>query len=99
MDSGGSERKPLRVTIFHQSYTLRSSGEAGEVEQLAREIDQLMEGIAAKTGEGDQARVAVLAALHLADRLKTLERQLSELRQRVDAKSEEFNLLLERALE
>jgi cell division protein ZapA (FtsZ GTPase activity inhibitor) len=99
MDSGGSGRKPLRVTIFHQPYTLRSSGEAGEVEQLAHEIDQLMENISNKTGEGDPARVAVLAALHLADRLNVLERQLGEFKQRIDAKSKELSLLLDRALE
>jgi cell division protein ZapA len=99
MDSGGAERKPVRVTIFHQSYTLRSSGDPGEIEQLAHEIDQLMGSIASKTGEGDPARVAVLAALHIADRLSALERQFAELKQRVDAKSQEFTLLLERALE
>jgi cell division protein ZapA len=99
MDSGGSEKKPARVTIFHQPYTLRSSGEPGELEELARSVDALMSSIASKTGEGDPARVAVLACLHMADRLGAMERRLAELKQRIDDTNEKFTVLLERALE
>ena len=37
--------------------------------------------------------------MHLADRLHTLERDLNQLKERVDRKSEEFAELLEQALE
>jgi cell division protein ZapA len=39
--------------------------------------------------------VAVLACLHLADRLRALERELDEFRRRVDQKTRTFGLLLE----
>ena len=99
MDSAGSEKKPVRVTIFNQSYTLRASGDPQETEELARFVDSLMDGIASKTGDVEASRVAVLACLHLADRLRALEGQLTELKQRVDEKSEEFSLLLDKALD
>jgi hypothetical protein len=41
----------------------------------------------------------VLACLHLADRLHSLEQDLTRLQERVDRKSEEFAGLLEQALE
>jgi cell division protein ZapA len=99
MDSVGAGKKPVRVTIYNQSYTLRSSGDPGEIEELARLIDDLMADIAAKTRDADPSRVAVLACLHMADRLRSLEKELAALRERVDEKSREFSLLLERALE
>jgi hypothetical protein len=37
--------------------------------------------------------------MHLADRLRTLEKDLTQLKERVDRKSEEFAGLLEQAIE
>ncbi len=99
MDSGASEKKPVRVTIYNQTYTVRTSGEPREIEELARLIDDLMTDIAAKTRDSDPSRVAVLACLHLADRLAVLERELSGLKQGVEAKYNELTLLLDHALE
>ena len=98
MDPQSREKKPVRVTIFHQPYTLLASDPAA-LEELADSVDQLMSSIAAKAPAADSLRVAVLACLHLADRLRSLEGELSELRRRVDAKSQEFRLLLEQAIQ
>jgi len=92
------QRKTVRVTIFHQTYTLASQG-GGDVESLARSVDDLMHNIAQHAGVSDPARVAVLASLHLADRLRSLENELSSLKERVDHKSREFALLLDKAIE
>jgi cell division protein ZapA len=97
MDTAG--KKTVRVTILGQSYTLRAQGEAKEVELLAQDVDELMHNIAAKSPNADSGRVAVLACLHLADRLSSLERDLGALKQRVERKSEEFAVLLDQALE
>lgn len=72
----GTDKRTVRVTILQQSYTLRSSGEPGETEALATYVDDLMNQIAARTGGADTSRVAVLAALHLADRVRALEKQM-----------------------
>ena len=94
-----SEKSPVRVTILGQSYTLRAKGDPVEVEQLAQSVDELMHNIAAKSPNIDSNRVAVLACLHLADRLNSLEQDLGALKQRVERKSEEFAGLLDQALE
>jgi len=97
MDTSG--KSTVRVTILGQSYTLRAQGDPAEVERLAQSVDELMHSIALKSPNSDSSRVAVLACLHLADRLSSLERDLGALKQRVDRKSEEFAGLLDQALE
>jgi cell division protein ZapA len=92
------EKRPVKVTILNQQYTL-VAGDAHEVESLAQDVDELLHSIAAKAPSADSTRVAVLACLHLADRLSALERDLSTLKERVGRKTEEFAGLLERALE
>ena len=99
MAASTPEKRPVRVTILSQSYTLLTAGDPREVEELAQNLDELMLSIAAKSLNADSTRIAVLACLHLADRLHNLERELRRLKERVDQKSEEFAGLLERALE
>jgi cell division protein ZapA len=94
-----AEKNTVRVTILGQQYTLRAQGDTREVELLAQSVDELMHNIALKSPNSDSSRIAVLACLHLADRLNSLERDLGELKQRVERKSEEFAGLLDQALE
>jgi cell division protein ZapA len=90
-------RKTVRVTIFNQSYTLAAADDPAEMESLAHAVDELMSEIAQRAGNVDGNRVAVLACLHLADRLRGLERELADLKARVDRKSRQFSLLLDQA--
>ena len=91
------EKKPVRVTIFHQQYTLLADDPA-EVQKLAGQVDELMQSIASKGGSIDNTRAAVLACLHLADDLQTAEKELKEYRQRVDTKSRMFSVLLDQVI-
>ena len=93
------DKQTVQVTIFHQTYALRAAGDERETQELADSVDQLMAAIAAKSPSADSLRVAVLACLHLADRLRSLETDLARLHQRVDEKSERFRSLLDRAIE
>ena len=90
--------EPVRVTIFNQSYSLVASEEPGRIEELAHRIDELMSSIAARAGNVDTTRVAVLACLHLADQLESLEHQLAELKNKVEDKAREFSVLLDGAI-
>jgi cell division protein ZapA len=93
-----SEKKSVRVTILSRPYTLLAPGDPREVEEVAASVDELMLAIAAKAPHADSTRIAVLACLHLADRLRSLERDLNLLKQRVDRKSEEFAGMLEQLI-
>ena len=99
MSASTPEKRPVRVTILSQSYNLLTAGDPREVEELARGVDELMLSIAGKSPNADSTRIAVLACLHLADRLHSLEQDLNLLKERVERKSEEFAGLLEQALE
>lgn len=94
----GAERKTVRVNIYNQPYTLAVSGESSEVEALAHSVDQLMSEIAHQAGNVDASQVAVLACLHLADRLRGVEQELSDYRGEVGEKSRRFSVLLDQAL-
>src|ERR1051326_4416461 len=87
---GIPEKQPVRVTILSRPYTLLATGDPREGEEVAASVDQLMLSIAAKAPNADSTRIAVMACLHLADKLRVLERDLSEWKQRVDRKSVEF---------
>lgn len=90
--------EPVRVTIYNQSYSLVASEEPGRVEQLAHRVDDLMTNVAARAGNVDATRAAVLACLHLADQMEILERELADLKSRVDSKAQQFRLLLDEAI-
>ncbi|HLN04385.1 MAG TPA: cell division protein ZapA [Bryobacteraceae bacterium] len=92
------EKRPVRVTILNQSYTLAGE-DPHEIEELAQSVDELLHSIASKAPSADATRIAVLACLHLADRLHTIERDLTSLKERVGRKTEEFAGLLGRAIE
>ena len=59
----------VHVEIFGQTYPVRAGTEPGYVEQLARLVDEHMKEVARSTSTVDSMRIAVLAALNLADEL------------------------------
>ncbi len=98
MDGSSPDRQPVRVTILSRPYTLLATGDPREVEEVAAGVNDLMLSIAAKQPNADSTRIAVLACLHLADKLRTMERDLNQLRARIDRKSEEFAGMLEQLI-
>jgi cell division protein ZapA len=90
--------EPVRVTIFNQSYSLVASEDARQIEELAEQVDELMTNIAGRAGNLDTTRIAVLACLHLADQLRSLQKDLADLKLRVDVKAREFTMRLEDAI-
>ena len=87
-------RQSVRVQIFHQSYTLLTEGDPAELQAVAQQIDELMTSIAGRTHSGDSAQIAVLAWLHLADKLRAAETKLAS----YERKSEQISEMLEEAL-
>lgn len=99
MDSGAPDKQSVRVTIFNQSYTLRAAGGADETAALAARVDELMSTIAARAGTSDPARVAVLACLHLSDRVQTLERQVAHIQEWCSTKPGTLSAMLDEVIE
>jgi cell division protein ZapA len=97
MDAPDTNKHTVRITIFNQTYNVSTLGNPQDTEELAHEVDELMSSIARRAGNLDSTRTAVLACLHLADRLRNAERQLGSLRESVQHKSRDFALLLDQA--
>jgi cell division protein ZapA len=88
----------VKVEIYDQSYTIAGELEPAYVAKLAGQVDAKMREVARSTGTVDSVRVAVLAALAIADELEALragrEGQDGAVRQRAKRCLE----LVERAL-
>jgi len=69
-----SQNGSVRVEIFDQSYNLRGS-DPEYIQNLASYVDARMRQIAEQTATIDSLRLAVLAALNIADELHVLRRK------------------------
>jgi cell division protein ZapA len=94
------EKKPVRVSVYNQDFTLLVAGSdaATELEEAANEVDELMSTIA-RSGNMDATRVAVLACLHLQDRVRTLEREFAQMKSRVEDRTRKLADLLDTAVD
>ncbi|HZS55072.1 MAG TPA: cell division protein ZapA [Bryobacteraceae bacterium] len=98
MDTADANKQTVRVSIFNQTYTVSTAGDARDTEVLAQQVDELMSSIARRAGNLDTTRTAVLACLHLADRLRTVESQLEALRLGISHKTRDFAILLDQVV-
>lgn len=64
----------IRVDIYDQSYHLRGT-DADYIQKLADYVDLKMRAVAEKTSTADSLRVAVLAALNIADEYHLLKKK------------------------
>src|SRR2546422_562599 len=69
----GSNSNSVRVEIFDQVYNLRGS-DADYILKLAEYVDAKMRAVSEQTATVDSVRLAVLAALNIADEYHLLKR-------------------------
>ncbi len=77
-ESSAAENVTIRVNIFDQSYSLRSPKGEAHIRQIAQVVDERMRQISAHTTTFELSRVAVLAALNIADELQDLKARREE---------------------
>jgi cell division protein ZapA len=68
----------VSVDIYDQVYQLRGT-DAAYIQRLASSVDAKMRAVSAHGGTVDSLRVAVLAALNIADELATLRQRYESL--------------------
>jgi len=73
-DNGAAAANSVRVEIFDQHYNLRGS-DPDYVHQLAKYVDAKMRAVAGQTATIESMRLAVLAALNIADEYHILKRK------------------------
>jgi cell division protein ZapA len=88
----------VKVEIYGQSYTLGGDLDDIYVQKLARYVDEKMSAVAASTHTVDSVRVAVLAAMAIADELHTLQQEKTQRDETLRERAEQCLTALERAL-
>jgi len=96
----GADKEDVRVEIFDHVYHLRvnSSADAEQIREAAAYVDTKIRAVAANTRDVDSQRLAVLAALHIADELQALQARYQALvssLNSIDKRSSEINRLLD----
>ncbi len=95
-ETGGTPT--IRVEIYNQTYNIRSDGDSEYVINLAEFVDRRMREISSGTLTVDSLKVAILAALHIADELHRLKRLHEQADTQLASRSAECAEMLDRVL-
>src|SRR5215211_6785134 len=93
-----SSSPTIRVEIYNQTYNIRSDGDTEYIIQLAEFVDSRMREISSGTLTVDSLKVAILAALHIADELHRLKNMHEQADSQLAARSAECAEMLDRVL-
>jgi cell division protein ZapA len=89
---------PVKVEIFGQTYSIQGDLDQAYVQKLAKYVDERMNAIADVTRTVDTQKVAVLAALAIADELHGMQRDRTDREELLREQAERCLTLVERAL-
>src|SRR6185503_3914482 len=88
----------IKLEIYDQAYTVRSDGDPDYLKQLAEYVDQRMREISSGTLTVDSRKVAILAALYIADELHQLQKIHESADEQLAVRSAECSEMLDRLL-
>lgn len=88
----------VRVEIYNQTYSIRSDGDNEYILRLAEYVDGKMREISSGTLTVDSLKVAILAALHIADEFHQAKANHAQIDAQLASRSAECTELLDRVL-
>ena len=92
------EPESVTVSIFGKEYTLRGAADVEYVQEVAAYVDQRMNEVARGTPVASTARVAILAAVNIADELFREQRRRREDQATLEDRSDQLAHLLVREM-
>src|SRR5687767_1103903 len=92
------ETRVIHVEIHGQQYPIRSSLDPAYVAELAAYVDMKMRAASLETSAGDTLKIAVLAALNIADECFRVQQDEYAHRQQLSLRAEELERLVDSAL-
>ncbi len=92
---GEDSNQVTTVKIYHQTYQVRSGDDPEYIKRLAQYVDETMTEVFESTSSVDSIKVAVLAALNIADDYFSTQDELNRLEEAVSEKSEKLITLLD----
>ena len=93
-----SPSQSYKVVIYNQTYSLRSEHDPEYIHELAEYVDKRMNEIARATMTVDSLRVAILAALQIADELYQARKDMRETEDEIADRSAKYIELLDQFL-
>ena len=96
--NGNGNGGNVRVEIYDQTYHLRGS-DSEYIAQLADYVDNKMRLIAQQAATVDSLRLAVLAALNIADELHVLKRRYDNIASDYNERAEQLEGALDEVLQ
>ena len=93
-----TDEQTIRVEIYNQTYSIRSDGDNEYIQRLAEYVDRKMREISSGTFTVDSLKVAILAALHIADEYHQLQEAQYQTDMQLAARSAECAEMLDRVL-
>ena len=87
-----------QVEIYGQSYNLRGEGDPAYIHELAAFVDGRMNQIADSTATVDSLKVAILAALNIADEYHQIKREMERQRMDLAVRAAEWERMLDGAM-
>ena len=88
----------IRVEIYDQGYNLRGT-DADHILKLAEYVDLKMRAVSEKTATVDSLRVAVLAALNIADEYHLLKKKYDAIANVYEQRASSLSGMLDEAIE
>jgi cell division protein ZapA len=88
----------ISVEIFGQSYNVRGEGDPDYLAELARFVDSRMREVAAQVATVDPMKIAILAALNIADEFSRYQKERQNAVGAWIEKTEELSNRLGRAI-
>ena len=95
-DAKGSKMIP--VEIYGETYNVRGDEDREYLLDLARYVDAKMKSITSTGGSGNSLKIAILAALNIADEYFKLQEEHGDLRSQLAERATELTEVLEGAL-
>jgi cell division protein ZapA len=88
----------IRVEIYDQEYHMKGDLDPEYIQKLAKFLDTKMRSIASRSNTVDSLRVAVLAALNVADEYHQLKARCEEIEEKIGEYSQVLDELLRQAV-
>lgn len=92
------EANPDRFLIYDREYALRTDGDQERLKALCVLLDERMRTVAGATGSVDTLKVAVLAALSIADDARRSKEETMKLDEAIGRRSAACISMLDRSL-
>lgn len=99
MDEQAKQSQPVKVKIHGQEYPIRARGDEDYIKRVARYVDERMSLIEEQTSVNSSTRLAILAALNIADELFSVQSEKEQLLSMFEKRARKISEFLDKNID